>query len=122
MYAARASQLHARLMATLDKLDALQLKHNEELAAEKRINDVLTRKLERCQRYVRESRAEWDDTREALSIVIEKGALPIVSGMKVAGIVLDHAHSVRFPLVVELANDYSLWPHTQMCLTSPLGP
>lgn len=74
------SQLHARLLAALDKLDTLRAKHDEDMAAEKRVGDVLTRRLERFQRYIKESRAEWDDTREALSIVIEKGASPIASG------------------------------------------
>ena len=61
-------------------MDVLRAKYDEELAAEKRISDILSGKLERLQRYIRKSRAEWDDTREALSIVIEKGAFPIVSG------------------------------------------
>ena len=95
VYAARASQLHARLLATLDKLDALRARHDEDLAAEKRVSDALVRKLERFQRYIKESRAEWDDTREALSIVIEKGALPIVSGRVEARLAVDHAHSVH---------------------------
>ncbi|KZT66103.1 hypothetical protein DAEQUDRAFT_730596 [Daedalea quercina L-15889] len=95
VYAARASQLQARLLATLDKMDALRAKHIEELDAEKRVSDILSRKLDRYKRYVKEERAEWDDTREALSIVIEK---------------------------VELANDYSLWPHSQMCMPAPLEP
>lgn len=96
MYAARASQLHARLLVTLDKLDTLRAKHDEEMATEKRIGDVLTRRLARFQRYIKESRSEWDDAREALSIVIEKGAFPIVSpGGDVAGLAVDdRAHSV----------------------------
>ncbi|KAH9931795.1 uncharacterized protein B0H18DRAFT_988069, partial [Fomitopsis serialis] len=95
VHAAHASQLQARLLATLDKIDALRATHIHELGAEKRAVDVLSHKLDRYRRYVKEARAEWDDTREALSIVIEK---------------------------VELANDYSLWPHSQLCMTYPLEP
>ncbi|KAH9829939.1 uncharacterized protein C8Q71DRAFT_787980 [Rhodofomes roseus] len=94
-HAAHASQLQARLLTTLDKTDALRATHIQELAAERRAVNILSHKLDRCRKYIKEARAEWDDTREALSIVIEK---------------------------VELANDYSLWPHSQMCMTAPLEP
>ncbi|TFY64768.1 hypothetical protein EVJ58_g2386 [Rhodofomes roseus] len=73
-HAAHASQLQARLLTTLDKTDALRATHIQELAAERRAVNILSHKLDRCRKYIKEARAEWDDTREALSIVIEKEA------------------------------------------------
>ncbi|KAI0915262.1 hypothetical protein AcV5_005428 [Taiwanofungus camphoratus] len=95
MHVARTSHTQVRLLSQLDAMDALRATHERELVAEIRANERLSSKLRRYYDYIKEARVQWDDMRETVALVLEKA---------------------------ELANDYSLWPHSQICLTSPLEP
>ena len=77
----RLSQMQARLMATLDDLDASRNAHQVELKAERRAKERLSEKLDRYLSEVRRADAERDEMREVVSILVEKGVwlqLPVV--------------------------------------------
>ncbi|KAM5544348.1 hypothetical protein V8D89_002008 [Ganoderma adspersum] len=90
----RLSQMQARLMATLDDLDASRNAHQVELKAERRAKERLSEKLDRYLSEVRRADAERDEMREVVSILVEK---------------------------VEACNDYSAWPYARMSLARPLA-
>lgn len=69
----RTSHMQARLLATLDAMDALRQSHANELASEKAARDRLSVKFDRYIDYVRTVEAERDDMREATSILVGKG-------------------------------------------------
>ncbi|KAI9450947.1 hypothetical protein F5148DRAFT_567054 [Russula earlei] len=94
-YAARASKLQARLMATLDVLDSERCAYTEEISHERSQRVALQAQLgvARAEKAVMES--ERDSLREGVLHLIEK---------------------------VEVCNDYSLWPHSGLTGTSPAAP
>ncbi|EJF60568.1 hypothetical protein DICSQDRAFT_181272 [Dichomitus squalens LYAD-421 SS1] len=89
----KLSQMQARLMATLDELDASRNAHQLELKAERRAKEKLSEKLDRYLDEVKRADAEKDEMREVVSILVEK---------------------------VEACNNYSAWPCARMSLTRPL--
>ncbi|OCH91372.1 hypothetical protein OBBRIDRAFT_526838 [Obba rivulosa] len=91
--ATRASQIQARLLSTIDALDALQQSHTRELAEEQRVSERLTHRLHRLMEHVKVVDRERDDMRDAVLRLVEK---------------------------VELVNDYALWPHSHIDLGSPV--
>ena len=66
--------MQARLMATLDELDASRNAHQLELKAERRAKEKLSEKLDRYLDEVKRADAERDEMREVVSILVEKGA------------------------------------------------
>ena len=70
---ARVTQIHSRLLTTLDTLDQLQCSHNDEVAQLKRSNYMLEEKVLRLQAKLIETDSEYDDMREAVEGLIEKG-------------------------------------------------
>lgn len=76
----RTSHMQARLLATLDAMDALRQSHANELASEKAARDRLSVKLDRYINYVRTVEAERDDMREATSILLGKGEVNCILG------------------------------------------
>ncbi|EMD38747.1 hypothetical protein CERSUDRAFT_92784 [Gelatoporia subvermispora B] len=94
-YIAHASHIQARLLSTLDTLDALQASHTREVVAEQQVSERLSRKLQRLMEHVKETDREKDDMRDAVLQLVEK---------------------------VELVNDYALWPHSHINLGSPVEP
>ncbi|CAA7269855.1 unnamed protein product [Cyclocybe aegerita] len=98
-YIEPASLLQTRLLSTLDTLDSQQAGHARELAALARDRERLKAKIHRYAEVVRLAEEERDDMRDAVSKLIEK---------------------------VEISNDYSKWPHSQIYLSSladmPLKP
>ncbi|TBU45259.1 hypothetical protein BD309DRAFT_956527 [Dichomitus squalens] len=91
----KLSQMQARLMATLDELDASRNAHQLELKAERRAKEKLSEKLDRYLDEVKRADAEKDEMREVVSILVEK---------------------------VEACNNYSAWPCARMSLARPLDP
>ncbi|KAI1785151.1 hypothetical protein LXA43DRAFT_1118145 [Ganoderma leucocontextum] len=89
----RLSQMRARLIDTLDELDASRNAHRLELKAEKGAKEKLSEKLDRYLDEVKRADAERDDMRDVVSILVEK---------------------------VEACNDYSAWPYARMSLARPL--
>ncbi|TFK39645.1 hypothetical protein BDQ12DRAFT_63224 [Crucibulum laeve] len=90
-YNARTSHIQTRLLSTLDTLDLMQNTHAEELkslAQEKRQLEV---KLGQYVQIVKSAETERDDMRDAVLQLVEK---------------------------VEISNDYSTWPHSQLHLTN----
>ena len=65
--------MQARLMATLDDLDASRNAHQVELKEERRAKERLSEKLDRYLSEVRRADAERDEMREVVSILVEKG-------------------------------------------------
>ena len=70
----RTAQLQARVLATFDALDALQLAHATELAGERREQARLRDKLRGYDVALRAAEDERDSMREAVVQLIEKGA------------------------------------------------
>ena len=75
----RISQMQARLMATLDELDASRTAHQREMKAERRAKERLSEKLDRYVDEIRRAEAERDEMREVVSILVEKGACIILA-------------------------------------------
>jgi hypothetical protein len=69
----RLSALHARLLSTLDALDALRLSHAEELQEEVRARGELGSKLRRHRHGMRALEGERDSLRDAVLQLVEKG-------------------------------------------------
>ena len=65
--------MQARLMATLDELDASRNAHQLELKAERRAKERLSAKLDRYLDEVKRADTERDEMREVVSILVEKG-------------------------------------------------
>jgi len=72
-FAARASHIQSRFLATLDTLDELQEKHRLELSEMTEEITALRAKLSRYVSRVKEAEAERDDMREAVVELVEKG-------------------------------------------------
>ncbi|TFK52119.1 hypothetical protein OE88DRAFT_1508222 [Heliocybe sulcata] len=94
-FAARASHLRTRLLATLDTLDSQHLHHRHELSDFEHKLTSLRAKLSKAVARAREAEAERDDMREAVVELVEK---------------------------VEKSSDCSLWPHSRIRMTSPAEP
>ncbi|KAN0138051.1 hypothetical protein V8E53_003940 [Lactarius tabidus] len=90
-HAARAAKLHARLMVTLDTLDAERRTYAEDISDERRQRVVLQAQLRAARAERAAMEEERDSLREAVLHLIEK---------------------------VEVCNDYSLWPHSGLTSTS----
>lgn len=73
MHVARTSHTQVRLLSQLDAMDALRATHERELVAEIRANERLSSKLRRYYDYIKEARVQWDDMRETVALVLEKG-------------------------------------------------
>ncbi|KAH9975217.1 hypothetical protein BJV74DRAFT_862944 [Russula compacta] len=93
--AARAAKFHARLMATLDTLDSQRRAYAEEISNERRQCVALQAQLHVARAEKTAIEAERDSLREGVLHLIEK---------------------------VEVCNDYSLWPHSGLAMTSPAAP
>lgn len=74
MCAMKIAQLQARLIATLDELDAQRDAHLREIHAERNAKENLSRKLDSYLDEVTRAERERDDMRELVSILVEKGA------------------------------------------------
>ncbi|KAH9990173.1 hypothetical protein BJV77DRAFT_1014101, partial [Russula vinacea] len=94
-HASRAAKLHARLMATLDTLDTERHAYAEEISDERRQRVALQAQLRVASAERATIEAERDSLREGVLHLIEK---------------------------VELCNDYSLWPHSSLSMTSLAPP
>ncbi|KAJ3507691.1 hypothetical protein NLJ89_g6165 [Agrocybe chaxingu] len=90
-YIARTSLLQTRLLSALDTLDAQQAVHAKELLALAQDRERLKAKVRRYAEVVTTAEEERDDMRDAVLKLIEK---------------------------VEISNDYSKWPHSQISLSS----
>ena len=110
-YIARTSILQSRLFSTLDTLDVIQSGQNNELDAMAQTNKRLNDKLLRYSAVVKMAELERDDMRDAVLKLVEKGGSRSSARMAI----LIH------PFLVELSNDYSLWPHSQMRLSRLAG-
>lgn len=73
MSQARSSHTQARLLTTLDALDALQSSHHEEREAMTRENARVRTQLQRYKDVARAAKAERDDMKDAVLQLIEKG-------------------------------------------------
>lgn len=100
-----------RLLSTLDTLDAIQASHQVELRDEADAKERLSKKLDQYLDFVRSVEAEKDDLRDAVTRLVEKGE-PFVCFFSIL------VHSF---LIVEISNDYSLWPHSRMRSTCLVG-
>jgi len=69
----RLSTLQARLLSTLDVLDALRLSHAAELQDEARARTDLSNKLRRYKHSMRALEGERDGLRDAVLQLVEKG-------------------------------------------------
>lgn len=69
-----ASHLQARLYATLDALDTLQLDHTLELEDERKRQDALQKRVRGMENLLRDTEKEKDELREVLEVVVRKGA------------------------------------------------
>ncbi|KAF8473746.1 hypothetical protein DFH94DRAFT_806969 [Russula ochroleuca] len=94
-HASRAAKLHARLMATLDTLDTERHAYAEEISDERRQRVALQAQLRVASAERATIESERDSLREGVLHLIEK---------------------------VELCNDYSLWPHSSLSMTSLAPP
>ena len=54
-------------------MDELRAAHARELTTERQANERLSAKQRRYRDYIDRAQAEWDDMREAMSVVVEKG-------------------------------------------------
>ncbi|THH27557.1 hypothetical protein EUX98_g6629 [Antrodiella citrinella] len=72
VHIARTSLLQARLAATLDEFDAVQVAHAHELAREQREKAGLEASVGWYARRVREVEAERDDLRDSVSLLVTK--------------------------------------------------
>jgi hypothetical protein len=72
-YISRTSYIQARLLSTLDALDALQALHNRELASEIHAKRRLSDKLDRYINFVHAMETEKEDLRDAVVQLVEKG-------------------------------------------------
>lgn len=68
-----ASHLQARLFATLDALDTLQLDHTLELEHEHQQHDALRKRIRGMENLLRRMEQEKDELREVLEVVVRKG-------------------------------------------------
>ncbi|THU98141.1 hypothetical protein K435DRAFT_38091 [Dendrothele bispora CBS 962.96] len=93
-HAVRTSNVQTRLLATLDALDALQTSNSQDSELERQNYNRLKQKLYQYQRSVQECERERDDMREAVNALVEK---------------------------VETSNNYALWSHSRMEISSRLG-
>ncbi|KAF8812890.1 hypothetical protein BYT27DRAFT_7335353 [Phlegmacium glaucopus] len=93
-YIAKTSILQTRLLSTLDTLDVIQSGQNKELDAMAQTNRRLKDKLHWYNAAVKTAELERDDMRDAVLRLVEK---------------------------VELSNDFSMWPHSQIHLSSLTG-
>ncbi|KIM88483.1 hypothetical protein PILCRDRAFT_814379 [Piloderma croceum F 1598] len=94
-YISRTCHIQARLLSTLDALDALQALHNRELASEIHAKTRLSDKLDRYINFVHAMETEKEDLRDAVVQLVEK---------------------------VEMSNNYSLWPHSHIRSTHFVEP
>lgn len=111
-YIARTSILQSRLLSTLDTLDVIQSGQNNELDAMAQTNKRLKDKLLRYSAVVKMAELERDDMRDAVLKLVEKGGSRGSTNY-------NNFKSTCF--VVELSNDYSMWPHSQIRLSSLAG-
>jgi hypothetical protein len=120
-YVARTSHIHSRLLSTLDTLDTLQTSHNVELASETHAKEHLSEKLDRYIDFVKSAEVEKDDLRDAVIQLVKKGEFAFTNIVSRRWD-LDQCSFVHcLPLVVELSNDYSLWPHSRMRSANLVG-
>ncbi|TDL22110.1 hypothetical protein BD410DRAFT_788793 [Rickenella mellea] len=91
---ARAATLQARLIATLDALDAATATANRDLDEWSHQNTKLLAKLRVARDIARAAEEERDDHKDAVLRLVEK---------------------------VEVNNDYSQWPHSRLHLFGPLA-
>ncbi|KAL4244126.1 hypothetical protein ABKN59_009443 [Abortiporus biennis] len=94
-YASRTSILQSKLLAALDVLDEAQVIHNRELERERRTQDRLCARLDSCVFHLRKVEKDRDDLRDAASQLVER---------------------------VEISNDLSSFPFSQIRLATPLEP
>ncbi|KAI0782645.1 hypothetical protein C8Q75DRAFT_498935 [Abortiporus biennis] len=94
-YASRTSILQSKLLAALDALDEAQVIHNRELERERRTQDRLCARLDSCVFHLRKVEKDRDDLRDAASQLVER---------------------------VEISNDLSSFPFSQIRLATPLEP
>ena len=122
-YRARISHIQTRLLSTFDILHELRSSHARELSSETRAKERLSDKLDLYVDVVKAAEIERDDLKDAVLQLVEKGG----SGSFVLrrGIVKMSAYSYRdsfnHSFVVELSNDYGLWPHSRIQIASHAG-
>jgi len=100
------SHIQTRLLSTLDTLDALQVSHNRELAAETHAKERLSEKLDRYIGFVQAAEVEKDDLRDAVVQLVEKGGFNLTFGQGKG------ERSIRLWILATCSrnvNDYSLW-------------
>ena len=86
--------MQARLIATLDELDASRNAHYSELRSEKRAKEKLSEKLDRYLDEVKRAEAEKNEMREVVSLLVEKGT-PLYPRGALEGICQNQDH--RWP-------------------------
>jgi hypothetical protein len=111
-YIVRTLILQSRLLSTLDTLDVIQSSQNNELDAMAQTNRRLKDKLVRYSAVVRTAESERDDMRDAVLKWVEKGGSRGFIDTTILKYLL---------FVVRLSNDYSMWPHSQIRLSSLAG-
>jgi len=79
-YISQTSHIQTRLLSTLDTLDAMQVLHNRELAAETHAKERLSDKLDRYIGFVQAAEVEKDDLRDAVVQLVEKGGFNLTFG------------------------------------------
>ncbi len=114
--------MQARLIATLDELDASRNAHQLELKAERCAKEKLSEKLDRYLNEVKRADGERDEMREVVSILVEKGVCysSEVGSKRGPNIPSAHIRTLRLS-VVEACNDYAALPYARMSLARPLG-
>jgi chromosome segregation ATPase len=101
-------------MATLDTLDAERRTYAEEISDERRQRVALRAQLRAARAERAAMEEERDSLREAVLHLIEKGTSYVV---RKKNTLLTHTR-----LIVEVCNDYSLWPHSGLASTSLASP
>lgn len=86
-----------------------------------RAKERLSEKLDRYIEFTRVAEVEKDDMREAVSLLVEKGrsrsSIFMDNRWDTCACLLARGYSS----VVELSNDYSLWPHSRIRCTDATG-
>lgn len=92
-YIARTSETQARLLKTIDTVDALKTQHIVDLAAKERERVNLTHEIERWRTFAKALEVERDDLKDVVEDLIQK---------------------------VQMSSDWSMWPCSRMDITKHL--
>lgn len=119
---AHCSNLHSRLLATLDALDGLQRSHQLDIdALNQRIN-VLHTRTRVLKSRTKAAEAERDTLKEGVNKLIAKGGRmrSFWAGGSFPYICL-YCTLICIVSLVEYANDHRVLPHSRIYLPNPLG-